>query len=205
MAPQEAEAEAQTRRAELFQLYVMERQDIANGQIVVLAIIAAALTYIVASIGFLISHYTKGTYTDVPSVILLGSPLVTLALLSSLVVTVSTNAMRVKHLKKLESLLKMNVPGNVFLPSSVSDFADIWEIRCAPSLLRVYAIISLATYIPIFIVSFGYILVVLIPGPWPTSKIAVFALYCFVMAMQVMGVLVSSLHGRFKDKFVILS
>jgi hypothetical protein len=189
-------------RAELFQIYVMERQDIANGQIVVFAIIAAALTYIVASAGFLIAHYTDGIYKDVPSVILLGSPLVTLALLSSLVVTVSTNAMRVKHLKKLEALLSKTVATNISLPSAISDFADIWEIRRKLSFLRVYTVLSLATYLPIFAVSLGYIFAVLIPGPWPAYKKAVFALYCFALAMQVMGILVASLHKRFRTDFI---
>jgi len=91
-------------RKDLLQIYTVERQDLGNGQIVTFAIIAAALTYFVASAGFLIGHYTRTGYKNVPTVILLGSPLVTVALLSSLVVTVSTNVMRVKHLRKLEEL-----------------------------------------------------------------------------------------------------
>lgn len=199
----EAQAEIpEKQRAELFQIYTIERQDIGNGQLAVLAIIAAALTYIVASAGFLIGHYTSAGYKDVPSAVLLGSPLVTLALLSSLVVTVSTNAMRVKHLNKLEELLRREVATSICLPSCIKDCGDIWEIRFKPTWLRVYTALSLATYIPIFLLALGYTFAILIPGPWPPYKKVVFAIYCLAILIQAAGVLVASLHKRFKNSFI---
>lgn len=189
-------------RKDLLQIYTIERQDLANGQIVTFAIIAASLTYFVASAGFLIGRYTSIGYENVPSMVLLGSPLVTVALLSSLVVTVSTNVMRVKHLRKLEELLWWTVSEDIVLPSAVTDFGDVWDIRTSPSWLRVYSALSVATLIPIFLVALGYTFAVLIPGPWPWYKGLVFSIYCLAAVMQVTGMLVASKHQRFNTKFI---
>jgi hypothetical protein len=189
-------------RKNLLQIYTIERQDLGSSQITTFAIIAAALTYFVASAGFLIGHYTKSGYKNIPTAVLLGSPLVTAALLSSLVVTVSTNVMRVKHLRKLEDLLGQTVAEDIILPSSIRDFGDIWDIRTPRSWLRVYSALSLATYIPIFLVSLGYIFAVLVPGAWSWYKGLVFSIYCLVAIMQVAGLLVASWHPRFKTDFV---
>ena len=61
---------------------------------------------------------------------------------------------------------------------------------------------SLATYIPVFLVALGYIFVVLIPGAWSWYKVAVFIIYCVAVVMQVTGLLVASWNKRFKTNFV---
>jgi hypothetical protein len=190
----------ESERSQLLQVYSVERQGDQNSAVVVFAIIAAALTYIVASAGFLLGHYTRAGYKQIPSAVLLASPLVTVALLSSLVLTVSANAMRGKHLKKLETVLGVKVD-NAFFPSSVRDGADIWEIKRSFSWLRIYATLTLFTYIPIFLIALGYTFAVLIPGPWSWYKALVFSIYCLAIAMQITGLLVASFHQRFKTAF----
>src|ERR1022692_2799456 len=147
--------EEKDRRQLLLEVYGIERQSDQNSSVVVFAIIAAALTYVVASAGFLLGHYTSAGYTNIPSVVLLLSPLVIVALLSSLVLTVSANAIRGKHLKELEKQVKVEVEvevgKNVSFPSSIRDASDIWEIKRSLSWLRVYAILTLTTYLPLFV------------------------------------------------------
>src|ERR1022692_4809826 len=199
--------EEKDRRQLLLEVYGIERQSDQNSSVVVFAIIAAALTYVVASAGFLLGHYTSAGYTNIPSVVLLLSPLVIVALLSSLVLTVSANAIRGKHLKELEKQVKVEVEvevevgKNVSFPSSIRDASDIWEIKRSLSWLRVYAILTLTTYLPLFVLAWAYIFAVLIPGPWSGYKKAAFIFYSFVIAAQAAGLLVASFHPRFKKDY----
>lgn len=184
-------------RSQLLQVYAVERQDSQNSQIVVFAIVAAALTYFVASAGFLMGHYSNGSYKGVPSLALLGSPLVPLALVSILVVTFCADMMRAKHLKELEELLGLKVNKSV-LPSGIRDSSDIWGIKFHRSWFGVYPVLVAITDSSIFIISLAYIFAVVIPGPWPWYKIAVFILYCLIIVIQVAGLLVAVFHPRFK-------
>lgn len=189
-------------RSQLLQVYTTERQDGQNNQIVVFAIIAAALTYFVASAGFLMGHYSGGSYKGVPSLVLLGSPLVPLALVSILVLTFSVNMMRTKHLKELERLLALKV-GKGVLPSSVRDTNDVWDIKPHFGWLAVYPVLVATADIPIFIITLAYVLAVMLPGSsWPSYKIIIFGFYCLVIAIQAVGLLVAGFHPRFKTKFV---
>jgi hypothetical protein len=189
----------------LLEVYGIERQNDQNSSVVVFAIIAAALTYVVASAGFLLGHYTSAGYTNIPSVVLLLSPLVIVALLSSLVLTVSANAIRGKHLKELEKQVNVEVTvegdKKISFPSSIRDASDIWEIKLGWSWLRVYTILTVTTYVPLFVLALAYTFAVLIPGPWSGYKKAAFIFYSFVIAAQAAGLLVASFHPRFKKNY----
>ncbi len=197
--------EEKDQRQLLLEVYGIERQSDQNSTVVVFAIIAAALTYVVASAGFLLGHYTSAGYTNIPSVVLLLSPLVIVALLSSLVLTVSANAIRGKHLKELEKQVNVEVKAEggkkISFPSSIRDTSDIWEIKRSLSWLRVYAVLTLTTYIPLFVLALAYTFAVLIPGPWSGYKRAAFVFYSFVIAAQAAGLLVASFHPRFKKDY----
>ena len=185
-------------RSHLLQVYAVERQDRQNSQIVVFAIVAAALTYFVASAGFLTGHYSNGSYNGVPSLVLLGSPLVPLALVSTLVVTFSADMMRAKHLKELETLLGLKVDESV-RPSSIRDSSDIWEIKFHRNWFQVYPVLLVVTDSSIFIIALAYIFAVIIPGSsWPWYKIIVLIFYCLIILIQAAGLLVAAFHPRFK-------
>jgi hypothetical protein len=198
--------EGEDRARLLLGVYTIERESDQNSAVVTFAIIAAALTYVVASTAFLVGRYTSRGYKGIPSAVLLASPLVIVALLSSLVLTVSANGLRGKHLKELERLLQVTVKGEggetILFPSSVRDASFIWEFRRRLSLpLRIFEVLTVATYFPIILLALGYTSAALIPGPWPWFKSVVFVIYCFVIATQATGLLIASRHPRFRKDF----
>lgn len=189
-------------RAQLLQIYTIERQDNQTAQVVAFAIIAAALTYVVASTAFLLGHCSSAGCKGLPPLVQLVSPLILLALLSFLVISVSATVMRAKHLRKLEELLGLEVSTGVVLPSVHRDSSDIWEVKFRPSMLQfTYVPLTLTTYIPMFLVALGYIVAVLTPGSWTWNKWLVAAAYAGVVAVQVAGLALPIFHSRFKTKY----
>jgi hypothetical protein len=193
----------QEQRAQLVQLYAIERQDNQTSAIIAFAIVAAALTYIVASSAFFFSHCNKITCTGIPSWVQPISPLVPLALLSFLLLNLAGTLMRGKHLRKLEELLAIKTNDGIALPSFHRDSSEIYELKGRRSLLQViYVPLTLTTYIPTYLIAIGFTIAVLIPGAWTWDKQLAIGVYSLILAWQVGGVLLPLFHSRFKRKFV---
>src|SRR5258708_9406253 len=97
-------------RTQLLQVYTIERQDNQTSQIVAFAILAAALTYMIASAAFFIGRCDHKGCHGVPVSIQLVSPLILYGLLSFLVLGTASTIMRAKHVRTLEEALEISDP-----------------------------------------------------------------------------------------------
>jgi hypothetical protein len=216
-------------RSELLQLYAIERQDNQNSQTVDFAIIAAALTYVIASAAFLLGHCSHTGCGDLPPLVQLGSPVILIALLSFLVLSVAATLMRAKHLRCIEMLLGFEVAPGVILPSFHRDSSDIYEAKMdrvlqhvhraviAPpnrpnirqfmahrdTLQLVYVPLTLLAYVSTLLIAVGYTIGVLLPGPWAWSKIITMIIYLLALLVQAAGIVTPLLHPRFKTVFEV--
>jgi hypothetical protein len=215
-------------RTLLTQVYTIERQDNQTSQIVAFAIVAAALTYIVASAAFFLGHCSSVGCNTIPPTVQLAGPLIPLALLSFLTLSVAATIMRAKHVRKLEELLGLRINADIVIPSFHRDSSDIYEVkpdRLKPHLhlLRmssrkihprralvhrdtlqfIYVPLTLTTYIPTFLVALGYTIAVLWPGAWTWYKWLALIVYLLILVMQVAGLLLPLVHPRFKTEFAV--
>jgi hypothetical protein len=216
-------------RALLLQVYTIERQDNQTSQTVAFAIIAAALTYVVASAAFFVGHCNSVNCGNVPPAVQLASPLIPLALLSFLVLSVVATILRAKHVRKLEELLGLEVGIGIVLPSFHRDSSDIYELKSyrltahmhdlrhirsrkfhlrqalvhRDALQLIYVPLTLTTYVPMVLIALGYTIAVLIPGSWTWDKWFALIVYLFVLAMQIAGMLLPLFHPRFKTDFAV--
>jgi hypothetical protein len=216
-------------RDELLQIYAIERQDNQNSQTVDFAIIAAALTYVIASAAFLLGHCNKAGCGKVPPAVQLASPVILIALLSFLVLSVAATIMRAKHLRCIEELLGFEAAEGIFLPSFHRDSSDIYEAKIdrlaknlrninraklrqvgfrrvlahRDALQLIYVPLTLIAYVSTLLIALGYTIGVLLPGPWAWSKVIVMAIYLMALLLQAAGILVPSLHPRFKTDFEV--
>lgn len=190
-------------RAQLLQVYTIERQDNQTSAIVAFAILAAGLTYMVASSAFFLSRCDRTGCRGLPDEVQLLSPLVLYGLLSFLVLNVAATIMRAKHIRKLEQMLEIRVGPDIALPSFHRDSSDIYEVKFKRSLLQlVYAPVTFFTYVPILVIITVFTIGVLIPGAWTWDKKLILIVYLFITALQIGGMLLPLFHPRFKEAFV---
>jgi hypothetical protein len=211
-------------RALLLQVYTIERQDNQTSQTVAFAILAAALTYVVASAAFFISHCNSIACTGVSPLVQLASPLIPLALLSFLVLSVAATLMRAKHVRKLEELLGLEAETGVVFPSFHRDSATIYEPHFdrlirelkkpgqagdRKSLIKryvpqvIYMPLTITTYVPMLLIALGYTIAVLHPGAWTWDKWVAFIVYLLILTAQVAGIILPLGHARFKTDFEV--
>lgn len=213
----------------LVQVYTIERQDNQTSQIVAFAIVGAALTYVVASAAFFLGHCSSVGCNAIPPTVQLAGPLIPLALLSFLTLSVAATIMRAKHVRKLEELLGLRINADIVIPSFHRDSSDIYEVkpdRLMPHLLNlrrmsfrkmhplralvhrdalqfIYVPLTLTTYMPTFLIALGYTIAVLWPGSWTWDKWLALVVYLLVLAMQATGLLLPLRHPRFKTEFAL--
>lgn len=189
-------------RALLLQVYTIERQDNQTSVIVAFAIVAAALTYLVASTAFLVGHCSNSGCNGVPQWVQLSSPLIPLALLSFLVLNLVATIMRAKHVKKLEELLELQTKDGILLPSFHRDSSDIYEPKSRGVLRFIYPPLTFTTYTSVFLIAIVFTYVALKPGAWPWYKLVISVIYLGVFLLQLFGVVLALFHPRFKTEFI---
>jgi hypothetical protein len=190
-------------RTQLLQIYTIERQDNQTSALVAFAILAAALTYMVASSAFFLSRCNRAGCRGLPDAVQLLSPLVLYGLLSFLVLGTAATIMRAKHVRKLEELLEIRVGHNTVLPSFHRDSSDIYEVKFKVNWLQcIYAPLTFATYVPALIIISCFTVAILIPGAWTWDKKLVLIAYFAIAALQVSGMLLPLFHPRFKRAFI---
>jgi hypothetical protein len=190
-------------RAQLLQVYTIERQDNQTSAIVAFAILAAGLTYMVASSAFFLSRCDRAGCRGLPDEVQLLSPLVLYGLISFLVLNVAATIMRAKHIRKLEQMLEIRVSPAIWLPSFHRDSSDIYEVKFKLNWLQcIYAPVTFFTYVPVLVIITFFTIGVLIPGAWTWDKKLILIVYLIITALQVGGMLLPLFHPRFKEAFV---
>jgi hypothetical protein len=216
-------------REMLLQLYTIERQDNQNSQTVDFAIIAAALTYIIASSAFLLGHCNSARCDTIPPVVQLASPVILIALLSFLTLSVAATIMRAKHLRYIEALLGLEAEAGVILPSFHRDSSDIYEVKIdrllenfhrmrraklhranlsrilshRDFLQLIYVPLTLAAYVSTLLIALGYTIGVMLPGTWTWDKTAAMTTYAIILLLQAAGILAPLMHPRFRTSFEV--
>jgi hypothetical protein len=216
-------------REMLLQLYTIERQDNQNSQTVDFAIIAAALTYVIASSAFLLGHCNSTTCGTIPPVVQLASPVILIALLSFLTLSVAATIMRAKHLRYIEELLGLEAEAGVILPSFQRDSSDIYEVKIDRLLKNfhrmrraklhqanlsrilshrdflqlIYVPLTLVAYVSTLLIALGYTIGVMLPGPWTWDKTAAMTTYILILLLQAAGILAPLMHPRFRTSFEV--
>ena len=187
-------------REQLNSTYATERGDDQSSAAVAFAIVAAALTYVVAVGAFLVGKQGSTGFENIPPSVQMLIPIVPLALTAYLALNLAGTIVRSIHIKRLERILEIdfkvsqaNSQAFTFsTPTFRTDVADVFEFRWTRPLAALYAICSIATYVPIALSLIVFTVLIFIPGPWTWNKVLISALYAFAVAAVVVGLLLPS-------------
>jgi hypothetical protein len=185
----------------LFEVYSAERQDDMNALVVAFAIATAGLTYIIAAVAYLADRCNHLGCGDLPELIQLSAPAVTVVLVGFLVLNVAATRIRSVHLHRLEATLKIPLPSGHAAPQFHTDAGIVYRpdnFMQQPHVRMIFALITFISYGIVNLIMVGFTVAVLAIGPWTGLKIAVAAAYGLMEGIEVLGFLVPLVHPRFR-------
>jgi hypothetical protein len=185
----------------LFSVYQVERQDDQTALTVAFAIATTGITYVIAATAYIGDRCSAASCDRFSEYAQLIAAAIPISLFGFLVLNVAATRMRSVHLRRLEAILAIDLPGGQKAPYFHTDASIVYrpdDLLTKPRVRLVFAAITSVAYGVVGVILVGFTWFALHFDPWTPFKIFMTGVYAVVELVEILGLAIPLWHPRFR-------